>query len=83
MMQGLLLAEPHDQKINDIICREEEIDIKVKDARDRHIERFHRRLCQAEAGPFFVEMLIHLERISDHCNNIAEYVSDIEKKSPE
>ncbi|PKN71543.1 MAG: hypothetical protein CVU54_00540 [Deltaproteobacteria bacterium HGW-Deltaproteobacteria-12] len=78
-----IITEPHDQKINDIICREEEVDIKVKDARDRHIERFHRRLCQAEAGPFFVEMLIHLERISDHCNNIAEYVSDIERKAPE
>jgi phosphate uptake regulator len=24
-----------------------------------------------------VEMLIHLERISDHCENIAEYISDI------
>jgi phosphate:Na+ symporter len=78
----VIITEPHDQKINDIISREEVVDIRVKNARDRHIERFHRRLCQAEAGPFFVEMLIHLERISDHCNNIAEYVSDIEKKSP-
>jgi phosphate uptake regulator len=26
-------------------------------------------------------MLIHLERISDHCTNIAEYVSDIKEKN--
>ncbi len=65
------------EKINGIIRREEEIDIEVKEARDNHLKRFHNRLCQAEAGPIFVEMLIHLERISDHCNNIAEYILDI------
>jgi phosphate:Na+ symporter len=72
-----IIAAPDDQKIRDIISREEEIDVKVKNAREKHIKRFHKRLCHAEAGPFFVEILIHLERISDHCNNIAEYVLDI------
>lgn len=73
----IIIAAPDDQKIRDIINREEEIDVKVKDAREKHIRRFHKRQCHAEAGPFFVEILIHLERISDHCNNIAEYVLDI------
>ncbi len=59
------------------------MDIKVKDSREKHIRRFHKRQCRAEAGPFFVELLIHLERISDHCNNIAEYVADIKEKSLE
>ena len=59
--------------------REEDVDIKVKIARDKHLKRFHNRLCRAEAGPVFVEMLIHLERISDHCVNIAEYISDIKE----
>ncbi len=76
----IIISVPDDQKIRDIISREEVIDTKVKEARERHIERFHKRVCQAEAGPFFVEMLIHLERISDHCNNIAEYVWDIKEK---
>ena len=75
-----IIAAPDDQKIRDIISREEEVDVKVKDAREKHIKRFHKRLCHAEAGPFFVEILIHLERISDHCNNIAEYVLDIKEK---
>jgi len=66
-----------DEKNSDISRREEEVDIKVKVARDKHLKRFHNRLCLAEAGPVFLEMLIHLERISDHCVNIAEYISDI------
>jgi phosphate:Na+ symporter len=70
-----------DEKNGDIIRREEEIDIKVKVARDKHLKRFHNRLCRAEAGPVFVEMLIHLERISDHCVNIAEYISDIKENN--
>ncbi|HBI48129.1 MAG TPA: hypothetical protein DDX93_05370 [Smithella sp.] len=68
------------EKIVSIIQREEEIDDKVKDARNNHLKRFHNRLCSTEAGLIFVEMLIHLERISDHCNNIAEYVLDIKEK---
>lgn len=75
-----LIAAPDDQKIGNIISREEEVDVKVKNARERHLQRFHNRLCSAEAGPVFVEVLIHLERISDHCNNIAEYVRDIKEK---
>jgi phosphate:Na+ symporter len=78
-----LIAEPDDQKIREIIGREEEIDVKVKDARERHIQRFHNRQCLAESGPFFVEMLIHLERMSDHCNNIAEYILDIKEELPD
>ncbi len=78
-----IIALRDEQKIRGIITREEEVDVKVKDSRESHIKRFHQRLCQAEAGPFFVEMLIHLERISDHCNNIAEYILDIKEKQHE
>ncbi|MFA7465123.1 MAG: Na/Pi cotransporter family protein [Syntrophales bacterium] len=57
--------------------REKEIDRIVRQAREKHLERFHRRICQAEAGPIFIEMLVNLERISDHCENIAEYMHEI------
>jgi phosphate:Na+ symporter len=63
--------------IRDVHRFEDEIDDLVKHARENHRVRFHRRVCQAEAGPIFVEMLIHLERISDHCENIAEYVEEL------
>jgi phosphate:Na+ symporter len=80
--EALSLIEVSDkEKINSIIRREEEIDIEVKEARNKHLKRFHNRLCSTEAGLIFVEMLIHLERISDHCNNIAEYVLDIKDRN--
>ena len=66
------------ETVKDVIRREEEIDIRVKESLDNHLKRFHLRECSPEAGPIFVEMLGHLERISDLCNNIAEYVRDIQ-----
>lgn len=74
-----LLARYNDEEVTDIIRREDEIDVKVKEAHNGHLDRFHNGLCSAEAGPVFVEMLIHLERISDLCTNIAEYVLDIKE----
>ena len=76
-----LVEAPHNERISGLIRREEEIDVKVKEARNKHLKRFHNRLCTTEAGVIFIEMLIHLERISDHCTNIAEYVSDIKEKN--
>jgi phosphate:Na+ symporter len=79
---AMFLIEINDnEKITGIIQREEDIDDKVKEARNEHLKRFHKHLCSTEAGLVFVEILIHLERISDHCNNIAEYVLDIEGKT--
>jgi phosphate:Na+ symporter len=75
-----IIDEPNEDKNMAVICREEEIDIKVKESRDNHLERFHKRLCDPEAGPIFVEILLHMERISDLCNNIAEYMCDIKER---
>ncbi len=66
------------ETVKDVIRREEEIDIKVQEALENHLKRFHQRECSPEAGPIFVEMLGHLERISDLCNNVAEHVWDIQ-----
>ncbi|HPC09059.1 MAG TPA: Na/Pi cotransporter family protein [Smithella sp.] len=74
-----VIDKPLDKTIMDVIAREEQVDIKVKEARDNHLERFHKRLCDPEAGPIFVELLLHLERISDLCNNIAEYMLDVKE----
>jgi len=72
MMDG-----PSDARRAEIEAREEQVDVKVRQARDNHLERFHKRLCDPEAGPIFIEMLLHLERLSDLCNNVAEYMCDI------
>ena len=72
-----LMEERDEEKITRISNREEDIDARVKDARGKHLIRYYNGICQAEAGPIFVEMLIHLERISDLCQNVAEYVDEL------
>ena len=74
-----LIDRRDEEIIKRIFKREEGIDDKVKWARQRHLERFYKRICHAEAGPVFIEILIHLERISDHCENIAEYIQDLKE----
>jgi phosphate:Na+ symporter len=64
-------------RVKSIFLREDCVDRLVRDARDRHIERFTKGVCQAEAGPVFVEILLRVERMSDHCENIAEYARDL------
>ncbi len=79
---AMSLIEVYDnERVGNLIEREDEVDIQVKEARNKHLQRFHNHLCSTEAGIIFVEMLIHLERISDHCTNIAEYVLDIKEKA--
>lgn len=73
-----LISMRNEECIRDITCREAQIDVEVKEARDRHLMRFHHHLAAAESGPIFVELLIQLERISDHCQNIAESICELE-----
>lgn len=78
LKDAVSLMTDHDpQKVAKILEREDRVDILVKEARNRHLERFHKGICQTEAGPIFVEILIHVERICDHCVNIAEYLQDM------
>jgi phosphate:Na+ symporter len=74
-----MIEKPDIHKNREVAEREELIDIKVKESRDKHLERFHKRLCDPAAGPVFVEILLHLERISDLCNNLSEYMCDIQE----
>jgi len=74
-----LITRKDNKIIENIFAREEEIDAMEKDLKERHLERFYRRICHPEAGPIFIEMLIHLERISDHCENIAEHIQDLKE----
>ncbi|MEG1504798.1 MAG: PhoU domain-containing protein, partial [Lachnospiraceae bacterium] len=42
--------------------------------REKHIQRLTSNQCNTEAGIVFLDMLVCLERISDHARNIAEEV---------
>jgi phosphate:Na+ symporter len=72
-----LVEKRDEEKIRKIFDREEEIDHKVRNVTENHLKRFYKRICKAEAGPFFLEIVLNLERISDHCENIAEYVEEM------
>jgi len=50
---------------------EEVVDLLRDDLRSRHIERLKSGSCTIELGTQFLELLINLERISDHCSNVA------------
>lgn len=53
---------------------EETVDLITELLKSRHIERLKRNACSAEAGSVFLELLIHFERIADHCSNVALYL---------
>jgi len=56
------------------------IAILIKKATEQHLERFYQKLCRAEAGPIFVDMLVNLERISYHCQSIAEQIGRLNEE---
>jgi len=57
--------------------REEEIDQKVKESKNSHLERMKQGICLPMAGVIYTDILTDLERISDHCMNIAQDFNEI------
>ncbi len=53
---------------------EEIIDQLQEQLRFKHIERMKRGKCTIDCGYIFLAILTDLERISDHCSNVAVYV---------
>ena len=58
---------------------EETVDFLNETLKARHIERLKNGQCVVDSGVNFLDMLINLERISDHCSNIAVYVIGAQK----
>ncbi|MCD8054409.1 MAG: Na/Pi cotransporter family protein [Lachnospiraceae bacterium] len=53
---------------------EEVIDQLTEDLRARHVRRLQSGQCAVSSAISFVELLNNVERISDHCSNIAVYI---------
>ncbi len=62
---------------------EEIIDILRYELKDRHIKRLKQGNCSVETGFVFSDMLTSLERISDHCANIAVAMYELSENSME
>ena len=53
---------------------EEVVDRLVEELKGVHINRAKNGLCNIETGVNFLDILTNVERISDHCSNIAIYL---------
>lgn len=58
---------------NEIVEIESYLDRLEQKARKRHTLRINEGTCTGESGLIYVDLLSNLERIGDHCCNIAEY----------
>ena len=59
-----------------VLEMESQLDVIEKEARTNHLERLSVGSCNPKAAILFNELMRNLERIADHCNNIAEAVLD-------
>ncbi|MGI6453158.1 MAG: Na/Pi cotransporter family protein [Syntrophomonadaceae bacterium] len=71
-----LEALEHDNQhyARQVIANEQLIDDMQEEFRKAHIRRLNERICNGSNGAVFLDLLANLERISDHCRNIAVYV---------
>jgi phosphate:Na+ symporter len=77
---GRLIEKKDIALVRVIIERERRIDVKIKKATGDHLERFYKKLCLAEAGPIYVDVLVNLEHISNHCLVIAQLTNELEEE---
>ena len=53
---------------------EEVVDLIAATLKNRHVERLKAGECTIELGTQFLELLINLARMSDHCSNVALHI---------
>lgn len=64
--------EDEETEHNDIVDKvEDRIDDLEKKFRSNNIKRLNSKICMANAGVIFFDLISNLERIGDHANNIA------------
>ncbi len=59
---------------NKIIHTEEQVNKIEKSIRRNHIYRLNNDDCKIDAGILYLDLITNLERISDHCANVAKRV---------
>lgn len=74
-------------KLNDLAIAhkveplEEVVDNLSTELKNRHIRRLQNDECTVELGYIFQDVLTNLERISDHCSNIAGCLIETDEKT--
>ena len=59
---------------------EQVIDLLCSEIRTKHIERLQAGICTIELGFILTDILTNLERVADHCSNIAISVIEMETR---
>ncbi len=59
---------------------EEVVDTLSIELKNRHIKRLQTEACTVELGYIYQDLLTNIERISDHCSNIAGVMIEIDEK---
>lgn len=59
------------EKSSHIFKLEEKIDEETEYCKKMHVARLNERVCTAESGMIFINLIANLERVSDHATNIA------------
>ncbi|MGL4913900.1 MAG: Na/Pi cotransporter family protein, partial [Romboutsia sp.] len=67
-----LIVNKDKEIANKIINTEEEVNKIEKAIRVNHIYRLNNNECKIDSGILYLELITNLERISDHCSNIAK-----------
>lgn len=70
-VEGAKLVEPLEQVIDRLISK-----VKTK-----HVERLQRGTCTIEMGFVLSDLLNNIERVSDHCSNIAVAMIEVDNDS--
>ncbi|HYE82623.1 MAG TPA: Na/Pi symporter, partial [Clostridia bacterium] len=67
--------------VNEVDTYERKVDELRDSFKDSHIKRLNRGECNINAGVLFLDILTNLERVSDHCVNVADVVRVVDKSS--
>ena len=54
---------------------EDAIDMLEEMLKESHVERLKNGVCSTQSGISFVEVVTNLEKIADHCSNVAVHIS--------
>ncbi|HHU13419.1 MAG TPA: Na/Pi cotransporter family protein [Clostridiaceae bacterium] len=73
-------AENNTDKARLVEPLEETIDILNNQLKERHVQRLKAGVCSIDLGFIWADMLTAIERISDHCSNIAVLILEMEER---
>lgn len=71
-----IFCAKHDEKMDDVIRLENEIDDLEKELAKNHVNRMMYEMCDPKSSMVFTDIISNLERVADHGTNIAFAISE-------